>query len=68
MYNETIPFYMDKFENLVIENQGHFVNGKVIDFYESTNTGQSGCIRNVRIKMIFRSDYWIGDTDIILVY
>jgi len=29
---ETVPFYMDKFENIVAENNGYFVNGKVILF------------------------------------
>jgi len=29
LINETIPFYMDKFEKIVEENNGYFVNGKV---------------------------------------
>jgi len=29
LINETIPFYMDKFEKSVGENNGYFVNGKV---------------------------------------
>lgn len=29
LINETIPFYMDKFETIVAENNGYFVNGKV---------------------------------------
>lgn len=30
LINETVPFYMDKFEKIVDENNGYFVNGKVI--------------------------------------
>jgi len=30
LINETIPLYMNKFENTVKENDGYFVNGKVI--------------------------------------
>jgi glutathione S-transferase len=29
LIKETIPFYMDKFEKIVGENNGYFVNGKV---------------------------------------
>jgi len=29
LVNETIPFYMEKFEKIVGENNGYFVNGKV---------------------------------------
>lgn len=29
LVNETVPFYMDKFEKIVEENNGYFVNGKV---------------------------------------
>ncbi|VVC36045.1 Thioredoxin-like fold,Glutathione S-transferase, N-terminal,Glutathione S-transferase, C-terminal- [Cinara cedri] len=29
LINETIPFYMDKFENIIGENNGYFVNGKL---------------------------------------
>lgn len=29
LVNETIPYHMDKFENIVGENNGYFVNGKV---------------------------------------
>lgn len=29
LVNETIPYHMDKFENIVRENNGYFVNGKV---------------------------------------
>ncbi|XP_015366529.1 PREDICTED: glutathione S-transferase-like [Diuraphis noxia] len=29
LINETIPFYMDKFEKTVEENNGYFVNGKL---------------------------------------
>lgn len=29
LINETIPFYMDKFEKIVEENNGYFVNGKL---------------------------------------
>lgn len=29
LMNETIPFYFSKFEAIVKENKGHFVNGKV---------------------------------------
>jgi len=29
LINETIPLYMNKFENTVGENDGYFVNGKV---------------------------------------
>lgn len=29
LYNETIPFYLDRFEKIVTENGGYFVNGKV---------------------------------------
>lgn len=28
--NETIPLYMNNFENIVGENGGYFVNGKVM--------------------------------------
>lgn len=28
--NETIPLYMNNFENIVSENGGYFVNGKVM--------------------------------------
>jgi len=31
--NETIPYYMEKFENIVGENNGYFVNGKVDNMY-----------------------------------
>lgn len=30
LINETIPLYMNKFENTVGENKGYFVNGKVM--------------------------------------
>lgn len=30
LINVTIPLYMNKFENTVGENDGYFVNGKVI--------------------------------------
>jgi len=30
LINETIPLYMNKFENIVDENDGYFVNGKVM--------------------------------------
>ncbi|NP_001313601.1 glutathione S-transferase isoform X1 [Acyrthosiphon pisum] len=29
LINETIPLYMNKFENTVVENDGYFVNGKL---------------------------------------
>ncbi|XP_050440184.1 glutathione S-transferase-like [Adelges cooleyi] len=29
LLKETIPFYMDKFESIVAENKGYFVNGKL---------------------------------------
>jgi glutathione S-transferase len=29
LINETVPFYMNKFENIVEENNGYFVNGKL---------------------------------------
>lgn len=29
LVNETIPYYMERFENIVVENNGYFVNGKV---------------------------------------
>ncbi|XP_022171305.1 glutathione S-transferase-like [Myzus persicae] len=29
LVNETIPYHMDKFENIVRENNGYFVNGKL---------------------------------------
>ncbi|KAL5233523.1 hypothetical protein ACI65C_000933 [Semiaphis heraclei] len=29
LVNETIPYYMEKFENIVAENNGYFVNGKL---------------------------------------
>ncbi|KAL4130775.1 hypothetical protein QTP88_008164 [Uroleucon formosanum] len=29
LVNETVPFYMDKFEKIVEENNGYFVNGKL---------------------------------------
>jgi len=29
LINETIPFYMDKFESIVDKNNGYFVNGKL---------------------------------------
>lgn len=29
LFNETLPFYLDKFEQIVSENSGYFVNGKV---------------------------------------
>ena len=32
LINETIPLYMNKFENTVVENDGYFVNGKVMLF------------------------------------
>lgn len=32
LINETVPYYMDKFEKTVGENNGYFVNGKVILF------------------------------------
>jgi len=30
LVNETGPYFMDKFEKIVSENNGYFVNGKVI--------------------------------------
>lgn len=30
LINETIPLYMNKFENIVGENDGYFANGKVM--------------------------------------
>lgn len=29
LVNETIPFYVNRFEKIVVENDGYFVNGKV---------------------------------------
>lgn len=29
LIEETVPFYMNKFESIVAENKGYFVNGKV---------------------------------------
>lgn len=29
LVNETMPFYLDRFEKIVSENNGYFVNGKV---------------------------------------
>lgn len=29
LVNETIPFYLERFEKTVSENGGYFVNGKV---------------------------------------
>ncbi|XP_022173704.1 glutathione S-transferase-like [Myzus persicae] len=29
LVNETIPYYMERFENIVVENNGYFVNGKL---------------------------------------
>lgn len=29
LMNETVPLYMNKFESIVGENNGYFVNGKV---------------------------------------
>lgn len=34
MINETIPFYMNKFEKIVGENNGYFVNGKVYNLFK----------------------------------
>lgn len=31
--NESIPFYFDRFEKIVFENGGYFVNGKVCTSY-----------------------------------
>lgn len=39
LIKETVPFYMDKFETTVAENNGYFVNGKVdfpFDFIHPT--------------------------------
>lgn len=33
LFNETIPFYLDRFEKIVTENGGYFVNGKVWAYY-----------------------------------
>lgn len=33
LVNKTIPFYVDRFENIVAENDGYFVNGKVYAFF-----------------------------------
>lgn len=33
LVNEKIPFYLDKFEQIVSDNNGYFVNGKVCKFY-----------------------------------
>lgn len=30
LIKETVPYYMDKFEKIVAENNGFFVNGKVM--------------------------------------
>jgi len=30
LMKETVPYYMDKFKNIVTENNGYFVNGKVV--------------------------------------
>ncbi|KAL4084600.1 hypothetical protein QTP88_027533 [Uroleucon formosanum] len=29
LVDETIPYYMERFENIVVENNGYFVNGKL---------------------------------------
>jgi len=29
LVNETIPYNMERFENIVVENNGYFVNGNV---------------------------------------
>jgi len=31
--NDSIPFYFDRFEKIVSENGGYFVNGKVCIYY-----------------------------------
>jgi len=33
LIKETVPFYMDKFEKIVTENDGYFVNGKVMQIF-----------------------------------
>jgi len=35
LINETIPFYVDRFEKNVSDNNGYFVNGKVCIFIKS---------------------------------
>lgn len=32
LVNETFPFYLNRFEKIVSDNGGYFVNGKVIYF------------------------------------
>lgn len=32
MLNDTIPFYMDRFESILEENNGYLANGKVCIF------------------------------------
>jgi len=36
LVNETIPFYADRFERIVSENGGYFVNGKVREIPNTT--------------------------------
>jgi len=36
LVNETIPLYLDRFEKIVSENGGYFVNGKVCYFASIT--------------------------------
>jgi len=35
LVNEMVPYYMTIFENIVTENHGFFVNGKVSNMYLS---------------------------------
>lgn len=61
LINTTIPFYMDKLENVVSENNGYFVNGKVIQIivFSVVIDDKSYCI-NLRgnIYLYLKSSDW----------
>lgn len=38
LLNETVPFYLDRFEQTVSDNGGYFVNGKVSILFWSLGT------------------------------
>jgi len=52
LVNETIPYYMERFENIVVENNGYFVNGKVNNVLSLNDLITYLFVPNLIIKVI----------------
>jgi len=51
LVNEMVPYYMAIFENIVTENHGFFVNGKVSNAYLSYDSFVLSIYNNIQVVM-----------------